>query len=173
MEKYECTMLGNKDERNGINIGFIYAKKSSKIIKEWAEEIPNRVKKYKNYERLKLLFKLFKKQEYKETKHWAYFGNKILDPLIENSYDDSFFILDRNNINSLLENEVIDENAPERRYQKFYFENCDYKQALKKNKGVIYLHNSWTPNEYREMSEQDFLNSNVTLALLLKEILEK
>lgn len=173
MEKYECSMLGNRDERNGINIGFIYAKKSSKIIKEWAEEIPNRVKKYKNYKRLKLLFKLFKKRQYRETKHWAYFGNKILDPLIENSYDDSFFILDKNNINSLLENEIIDENSPKNRYQKFYFENCDYKQALEKNKGVIYLHNSWTPKEYKEMSEQDFLNSNVTLAQLLKEILEK
>ena len=173
MQNYECAMFGNPKEKNEINIGFIYAKKSSKIIKEWALEIPNRVKKLRNIQRLKLIFKLFNKEEYKETKHWGYVGNKILDSLIKDASNDDFFVFDKYNLNIFLENDIVEQKSPEKRYVDFYFKDYNYSYSLKSNKGVICLHNSWTPEKIKYMNEKEFLNSNITLSNLLKEVLYK
>ena len=35
------------------------------------------------------------------------------------------------------------------------------------------LHNSWTPNKYRKMSEEEFLKQDILLAHLLRQILKK
>ena len=172
VQEYECSMLGNAKNRTGVNIGFIYAKKSSKIIKKWAEEIPDRVANYKKVLQHKLLYKFFKNKEYKNVKHFGYFGNNILDPLIKQSTNKELFILDKKELNAFLENELINEQNPTNRYQNYYFYNdLDYKKTLEKNKGVICLHNSWTPKEYKQMSKEEFLNQNCTLTKIIKDIL--
>ena len=64
----------------------------------------------------------------------------------------------------------INTSAPEN-YANFYFKN-DYSDfALQENKGVILLHNSWTPEKYREMTKEEFLAANNTLANILRKIL--
>lgn len=172
LNKYRCSMLGDEITRNKINIGFIYSQKTSSIIKQWAEEIPNRVSSYKKSKHFKLFYKIFNNKGYNAKKHFGYFGNNILDPLIKEANNEEFFILDKNKINSLLEQELVAETNPVIRYRKFYFENLDYKKALSKNKGIICLHNSWTPQEYKDMDEKEFLDSNCTLANLLVDILK-
>ena len=37
---------------------------------------------------------------------------------------------------------------------------------------LIQLHNSWTPDEYKKMDKETFLNQNNTLAKLLKKLNE-
>ncbi len=56
-------------------------------------------------------------------------------------------------------------------YKNFYFYN-DYSDfALKDNGGIILLHNSWTPKEFKLMSKEEFLKINNTLANILQKIL--
>ena len=56
-------------------------------------------------------------------------------------------------------------------YQNFYFEN-DYSQDVIKNtKGIILLHNSWTPQPFLQMNKEEFLNRNNTLSNVLKKVL--
>ena len=59
-------------------------------------------------------------------------------------------------------------------YQDFYFtekSDFDVNKILKNNKGLILLHNSWTPAEFKNLSETDFLKTNIPLAQLLRKLL--
>ena len=38
-------------------------------------------------------------------------------------------------------------------------------------KGILMLHNSWTPLKYKKMSEEEFLHQDIMLAHLLRRIL--
>ena len=82
-----------------------------------------------------------------------------------------FFSIDRMEINALPElNNKNNDNLVEN-YQNFYFEN-DYSQDVIKNtKGIILLHNSWTPQQFLEMNEEEFLSRNNTLSNVLKTVL--
>ena len=173
IQQYQCCMLGNPEAQSEINIGFIWAQKGSIIMKEWAEEVPKRVANYKSYRRFKLFYQLFKYSEHKQRKHWGYFGNNIIDSIVER--EKNLHILDKYKINTLLETELINEQyqSPAELYKNFYFKNLDFKKALDKNKGIICLHNSWTPSEYKKLSEKEFLNQNITLSNLLNNLLER
>ena len=56
-------------------------------------------------------------------------------------------------------------------YKQFYFKNDFSDYVLSKNKGIICLHNSWTPSEFKLMSEKEFLEQNCTLVNILKKVL--
>lgn len=56
-------------------------------------------------------------------------------------------------------------------YRDFYFNSrlgFMVDEILERNKGIIMLHNSWTPEEFKFLSEKDFLETKVLLAQLLK-----
>jgi hypothetical protein len=59
---------------------------------------------------------------------------------------------------------------PEENYVDFYFGNHSIAAAVN-NGGLICLHNSWTPEKYKAMSEEEFLRQNVTLADILRFVL--
>lgn len=44
--------------------------------------------------------------------------------------------------------------------------------VLENNGGIICLHNSWTPKEYKQMSKESFLAEKNTLSNILKRVLE-
>ena len=54
-------------------------------------------------------------------------------------------------------------------YINFYFENDLSEYILKDNCGIICLHNSWTPDKYKKMTEKEFLKTNKTLSSILKK----
>lgn len=58
-----------------------------------------------------------------------------------------------------------------RNYQSFYFENDFCDEVMRDTKGIILLHNSWTPQDFLTMSEKEFLAQNNTLSNVLKKIL--
>ena len=43
---------------------------------------------------------------------------------------------------------------------------------MENTKGIIMLHNSWTPDIYKKMSEEEFLKTDNTLSNLFKELLK-
>lgn len=58
-------------------------------------------------------------------------------------------------------------------YLQYYFNPGNPEAILNTSKGVIVLHNSWTPVAFRNMSEDKFLSTNTRLASLLRILLSK
>ena len=59
----------------------------------------------------------------------------------------------------------------QKRYKLFYYRKRDPKIVLNNAKGIIMLHNSWTPLKYKTMSEIQFLKEDILLPRLLSKIL--
>lgn len=62
--------------------------------------------------------------------------------------------------------------SPEEKYWKFWFDNSlDMKEVFRPNQMLIGLHHSWTPQWYKELSEQDVLKNEALLSRTLKHLL--
>lgn len=163
-------MFGISKE-NHPHIGFIYASKNSTILKAWLSGIIKRVRIYKN----NLFFKhIFPKKIYKiffeKLLAWDYLGNGILNEIIKNTPEKDFKLVKREEAYVFPELHFL--KGPESNcYKEFYFSSGDPLPVLKKCKGMIILHNSWTPNKYKEMSEEKFLLQDIMLARLLSKLL--
>lgn len=164
LEKYELVMIGENDKQH---VGFIFASNNSNIINCWFNEIIRRVKIVKQYEQIHKRRKKIK---------WNYLGNGIIDKLLKQDINNKeFFRLDKNKLNvfpeiSFFENSTLNEIQ---KYKKFYFQKGDPKLILKSVKGIIMLHNSWTPKKYKTMNEDKFFKEDILLSQLLATILKK
>ncbi len=98
------------------------------------------------------------------------FGNIIINWLSAKYNEHEFLSLDRYKY-CILPDFVYYQNSPltnKEKYLKFYFEN-DFSEYLYENEnGIIFLHNSWTPKEYKNMGEEEFLKLDCTIAKVLK-----
>ena len=56
-------------------------------------------------------------------------------------------------------------------YRDFYFGRDASDYALGNSGGLICLHHSWTPGKYKNMSQDEFLRQNITLANIFKKLL--
>lgn len=155
--------------------------------------------KYKKNELKSKLGHIFHLKLFKIMNRWDYFGNSIIGNDINGNiifrisrktknklnfpvlYDyltkrRKILSIDRTEINALPEiigkGKINKENLI-RNYQNFYFENDYSQEVIKSTKGIILLHNSWTPRRYKEMNEEEFLKQNNTLSNILKTILYK
>ena len=153
--------------------------------------------KYKKDEFKSKIERFFHLRLFKIMNRWDYFGNSIIGknidrkilfriarkiknklnfPVLYNYLTKRRKILsiDRIEINALPEiigkGNIKPENLM-KNYQNFYFENDYSAEVLNNTKGIILLHNSWTPKEYKEMTKEEFFNQNNTLSNLLKTIL--
>ena len=159
------------------HICFICADKNSVVLKKWNKRIKTRIKFYKkafSYGLFsKYYLKIFKKDLYKKLINWSYFGNDILNPLFKKyTNKKDVYLINRMELGCMPEL-LFDFNKPlniVEKYRKFYFEEDNSNFAYKTSKGIILLHNSWTPNLFKSMTEKEFLSSNNTLAVLLKRL---
>ena len=165
--KYDLAFFGYP-QYNSPAIGFIYASKNSRIIKEWLINIIKKVSFYKrlhseeyNTSNLTNLFK------------WNYLGNGIINELLKKSKKKEFIIFDWVKTNAIPERNVFQTGQLLENYRKFYFYPGDPHKILYNNSGIIFLHNSWTPKKYKYMSKSEFLKQNIMLSSLLKEIINK
>jgi hypothetical protein len=93
---------------------------------------------------------------------WDYVGNAIINPLIEDSeFDDYIQIVDAIEEGSILEAEHPQEDAISR-YLSYYFmpNSCkDFSKEMERCKcGIISLHNSWTPDAFKKLTEKEINN---------------
>lgn len=66
---------------------------------------------------------------------------------------------------------MINENIPKKdKYRKFYFESS-YELKDIAPTDILMLHNSWTPEFYKWMSEKDVINNGCTMSNILREVL--
>lgn len=154
------------------HLAFIKANNNSKIIADWYNQIQYNLKFYKDVKyQNNAVQKILHPRRYSRMENWDYLGNYILHKMLKTKNKKKFFSIDRMEINALPElNNKNNDNLVEN-YQNFYFEN-DYSQDVIKNtKGIILLHNSWTPQQFLEMNEEEFLSRNNTLSNVLKTVL--
>lgn len=154
------------------HLAFIKANNNSKIIADWYNQIQYNLKFYKDVKyQNNAVQKILHPRRYRRVENWDYLGNYILHKMLKTKNKKKFFSIDRMEINALPElNNKKNDNLVEN-YQNFYFEN-DYSQDVIKNtKGIILLHNSWTPQQFLQMNEEEFLSRNNTLSNVLKTVL--
>ncbi|MDR2051014.1 MAG: capsular polysaccharide synthesis protein [Deltaproteobacteria bacterium] len=162
----EFTLLGR-------HIGFIVARKNAVILRIWENSIRRRIKFYAFYNRrfkwLGSRFPRFPLTRY--MNRWDFLGNSILRLPLRLAGGNTFKSIDRLDVNALPELKGFTGGSLEKNYADFYFGDCPIEDALR-NGGLIYLHNSWTPERYKAISAAEFLRQDITLARMLRRILE-
>ena len=157
------TLIGN-------HICFIKAEKDCSILNEWEKEVQNRITESK---KVNLFTKIFHNREYKKIKSWDYFGNSILSSILNGN--EEFYSIDKYQNKIFPEQNYQTENniklKATKNYRHFYFYNDFSEYALQDNCGIICLHNSWTPEIFREMTKSEFLEQKNTLSGIFKTIL--
>ncbi|MBT9319596.1 acyltransferase [Actinobacillus pleuropneumoniae] len=110
---------------------------------------------------------------------WAYFGNEIINPLLKSEkYVNDFHIIDRSISGNILESVAIKDSHPSKAiedYKNFWF-NPNFTFSTETLNlvtcGIISLHNSWTPEQYRLISDETlFLEQDIPMSHLLKHVL--
>lgn len=173
MKKSDCTMIGRKND--GVIYGaFIYTTKpNTDFIAKWFKELVPHVKQF----RWATFWNRFGycKDLWVKTHNWDWCVNAITDPLAKKMSPEQFSYFDKDELYALPEYDsdlAKTETDKSRVYQNFYFKPGDATSILQKNKGIILLHNSWTPDEYKRMSEEEFLKQDILLADLLRKVLK-
>lgn len=143
----QTNMIGNPISRTNT-IGYLYTEPHSEMFTEWA--------KYQD----KLI------GNPKTSTHWSVLGNDFTDR----------YVLDHENISISSvhscwpENYMVSDETRFKRYQKFYFEKSFSLSDILYT-DMLMLHNSWTPDWYKNLSAKDVLSTNCTLSNILKEVL--
>ena len=103
-------------------------------------------------------------------REWSYLSNGILDDLVKNASEKEFKRVEIEDAFALPE-QVLLKGDRIKCYIKFYFSAKYNMSWLKKCRGVLLLHNSWTPDRFKKMNEVQFLRQDIMLAHLLSKIL--
>lgn len=170
-QNYELGMIWEK-KRKLHYISFIYAKNSS-ILKEWQRQIIIKVKKCK-YFCLNKQNNIAWNNTFKIISFWNYLGNSIIDPLVNNINGKKFFHIDSNNTQVFPEFKYFQNSSIENmlKYKLFYFKKRNPLLVLNNTKGLIFLHNSWTPLQYKNLTVQAFLKEDILLSKLFLYLLK-
>lgn len=177
-EKGECCMIQDKDENTDCKIfgAFIYARREhAEFLNRWREALTPRVQHFRRlypWKKLRFLFR----RKWKEIMYWGYCVNSIIEPLSRSLDPKQIHLLDKDVFHALPEYDsplFTEQGLIERKlYEDFYFIPGDASDILRQNRGIIMLHNSWTPRRYREMTADAFLRQDILLADLLRKVLD-
>lgn len=110
---------------------------------------------------------------------WSYLGNHILDVLEKKScqFINDYLIIDRIAWGAILESCVMQETDNRKMdYINLFFNEyikIDVQKALQNVKyGLFMLHNSWTPEEYKQIiDKEEFLNTRCVMADIFRYLL--
>lgn len=116
------------------------------------------------------------KKNIKRLTSLNYLGNNIIDPILSNKTDKKYLFFDSEKIKIFPEREMYTNNKHALKfliqsYRDFYFSKRNSESIIKNSQGIIYLHNSWTPSKYKNMSEKEFLEQDILLSKLLAKTL--
>ena len=146
----------------------------AKFICDWHTQLVERMAKARRW-RGSFFYWLFCHRAWRQMRRWNYCMNAMIDPLAAVADAKDYVYLPQETVNALPEERLMTSEGDAefwQVYQDFWFRPGDPAEALKDNAGLIMLHNSWTPSEYRAMSAADFLKTPTRLAALLRQLLE-
>jgi len=167
-ERYELTMIG-EEKIHYQYIGFILASKNSSILNNWFNNIIYKVKNYK------YILNRNKSNLTEKMKNFDYLGNSIIDPILNNISNNTYFRIDSQRIKAFPERIIIKNSSLTNsgKYRKFYFTKGNPQIIFNTSKYIILLHNTWTPLIYKNMTEEEFLSQDILISKLLSLILNK
>ncbi len=156
-------------------IACIKAKKHSKILKKWKKQIKHKLFLYKYFFNFCFI-------------HYPYIANKMMrfDYLSYSILKELFQTKNKKILNNISIDEsktypeilwerstrkTIFKNAPMDLYNHFYINNNFIDFAAENNDGIIILHNSWMPKEYKKMKSEELLKKNNTLTSILSKFI--
>jgi acetyltransferase-like isoleucine patch superfamily enzyme len=146
LKDYDCIFCGDPIHRN-FSIATINSKKHSEVMKYWKEKCREKIKNFVI-----------------EKDFWAYLGNSILHDIVKTNKKVGIV----EDVTKYHPENGIFGAVPVYSYQKFYFENNFTFNDF--NTSALMLHNSWTPKKFKEMSQEQFVNSGCTLANILAKL---
>lgn len=158
------------------HVGFIAAKKGAKFLKKWLKEVKKRIVLHKLYRCFSGMLKYIYSDMFKgHMESIMYFSNSIINSFAPDMKSKDFISLDRMKLYALPEKNYYTTLDPSsnNEYVDFYFNNDLSDFVFENEKGIIMLHNSWTPYEYKKMNEEEFLKQNCTLSKVLKKYTEE
>jgi hypothetical protein len=142
-------MIGNPHSRTNT-IGFLHTEKDSEMYKLWTKH-QDRVIADPN-----------------STRNWDVMGNAFTDLYVREHEDITIAPVAMCWPETYMIQGVLPRN---KKYQKFYFEQHKHlKDLLPTN--MLMLHNSWTPDWYKGMTEEDIL-TNIACASTMSNILRE
>lgn len=148
-DKLPETDLVGYPEQRASSAGLLYSEPQSEMFCEWAEYQDNIV------------------NGWETPTFWATFVNSFSDPYIQNHKDVRIYPIER----FWPETYMVKDNIPRwQKYKRFYFEER-YTLADIRPTDLLMLHNSWTPEWYKDMPLYKVLDANCTLSNILREAL--
>lgn len=174
-QKCDVIMIGRPKTDGALYGAFIFARKPlANFISDWYKELTPRIEMYRWLVKHSILRKIFFRKEWADAESWDYCENAIIDRLGKEYAFPDFMCIDRDDIVALpeyispLATQITNKSEL---YCKYYFNSVET-NSLPVTKGIILLHNSWTPEEYRKMDEDTFIKQRILLAKILKEVLK-
>ncbi len=173
LQQGHCCMLNNGKPHTLFGAYIYTAEPNTEFINRWHEELVPRIAAYKKAWKYRM-FRIFFLHAWKRMKKWDYCENAIIDPIAAHMTPPEFVELAGMELGVIPERNDLRENeTPKKAYLRYWFEKRAFTPPLNSKCGVIFLHNSWTPIEYRLMSANEFMKQNIPLAKLLNAILNE
>ena len=145
----DTDMVGDPDTRANT-IGLLYSEPHSAMFEQWAE-----------YQDNILNTPYFRGASY----YWSIMGNMFTDEYVLKHQEIRIHPVEQ----FWPETYMITERIPRsQKYQRFYFEK-DYHLSDIRPTDLLMLHNSWTPQWYKDLSDEEVLQQHCTLSNILKE----
>ena len=143
-------MVGYNTERTNT-IGFLHTDPHTQMYEEWASYQDQII------------------DEHKGPASWNLMGNAFTDGWVKEHADVKLYPAE----NCWAKTYMVDGNEHRyNKYRKFYFDESHTLSELKPTP-MLMLHNSWTPQCYKDFVEEEVLNSTCTMSNILREVLGK
>lgn len=157
---------------DSLSIAFVLARKpETSFVRAWADALPQRVAEFNRYAGNPLL-RAFRRKTWRECRRWDYFGNAVVDGISSRMSPKELKVLPMDEYGVFPEyyGKTFSTNHELfEAYREYYFTPGDPADILRISKGIVMLHNSWTPDAFKQMSEEEFLSTDTRLAALLKK----
>ena len=144
----DTDMVGYPKQRSN-SIGLLYSEPHSQMFTEWArfqDEIIS---------------------GYDRSTYWALMGNAFTDNYVKEHEEVRIWPIE----DFWPETYMVSDNIPRwQKYRRFYFEESHTLADIRPT-DLLMLHNSWTPEWYKDMLELDLLDANCTMSNILREAL--
>jgi len=160
------------DQRLTLAGAFFCAREPhTRFFREWASVMPSRVARYVQFCRNPLL-RVLKRPEWRLCRSWDYCLNAVIDPLALTMSPGELRVFPLEEMGAFPE--LTGGRLPMAefwaQYNRFYFEPGSAEGVLDHCKGMVLLHNSWTPKNFYEMDEPTFLRQDIRLVRILNKL---
>lgn len=143
----DTEMVGNPKTRTNT-IGFLQTEKESEMYKAWAE--------YQD--------RVIAKDHTPD--HWAIMGNAFTDEYVRQHQDITIGDVQTKWAETYM---IEGSMARAEKYREFYFKRT-YSLSDLLQTDILMLHNSWTPQWYKNLTEHEVLAEKCTLSNILREV---